>query len=174
MTTATCRVTFGNEGSGDNQFYVIELDDTLNLDAEGQPKTVFAEGETIWFLLHLQPGWVPSRSYQTDGQVSYAGQVVRERFQEGVVWTPEDLANDLTYYPAGDIGVDWQGNVIALAPVSGRTLAAVADPLDTMARADLTYAVNFHLYRFDPPADLDLDEGEDYMIDAMITLETTP
>ena len=171
MTTATCRVTFGETSSTDS-FSVLELDDILNLDADGEPKTTFAEGETIWFLLHVQPGTSPGLAYQTDGQVSYAGPVTRQRTQEGVVWTPEDLSIDLTYYPAGAVEVDWQGNEIALAPLAGRTLSSSADPLTVMARATLTYAVNFFLYRFDPPAGLTLTEDQDYQIDAMVTLET--
>lgn len=173
MTTATCRVTFGSASAESDTYYVIELDDTLNLDADGQPKSTFAPGETIWFLLHLQPGYVPSKSYQTDGQVSAAGQVTLERIQEGAVWTPEDLSVELTYYPAGDVTYDWQGNQIALSPLVGRTSTAVDDPLNIMARAIITYPVMFYRYRFDPPSGLDLDEGEDYQIDAMITLEST-
>lgn len=173
MTTATCRVTFG-ETSGTDSFAVLELDDTLNLDAAGEPKTTFAEGETIWFLLHVPPDVTPGLAYQTDGQVSYAGPVTRQRTQEGVVWTPEDLSIDLTYYPAGEISIDWQGNEIALAPLSGRSLASSADPLTVMARATLTYSVNFYLYRFDPPAGMVLTEDQDYQIDAMITLEVAP
>jgi len=173
MTTATCRVTFGDV-SGADAYAVLELDETLNLDADGEPKTTFAEGETIWFLLHVQPGWVPSLAYQTDGQVSYVGQVTRRRTQEGVLWTPENLSIDLTYYPVGEVAVDWQGNEIDLSPLSGRILSALLDPLNVMARANLTYAVNFNLYRFDPPAGLVLTEDQDYQIDAMITLEAAP
>lgn len=173
MTTATCRVTFG-ETSGTDSFSVLELDETLNLNADGEPKTTFGEGETIWFLLHLPPGVSPGLAYQTDGQVSYVGQVTRQRIQEGVVWTPEDLSIDLTYYPAGEVTVDWQGNEIDLSPLSGRTLASSVDPLTVMGRATLTYAVNFFLYRFDPPAGMILTEDQDYQIDAMITLEVTP
>lgn len=173
MTTATCRVTFG-ESSGSDAYAVLELDETMNIAADGTPKTTFAEGETVWFLLHVQPGWVPSLAYQTDGQVSYVGPVTRQRTQEGVVWTPEDLSIDLTYYPVAEVAIAWQGNEIALAPLAGRTLASSADPLAVMARANLTYAVNFFLYRFDPPAGLVLTEDQDYQIDAMITLEVAP
>jgi hypothetical protein len=170
MTTATCRVTFG-ESSESDAYAVLELDETLNLDADGEPKATFAEGDTIWFLMHVQPGWVPSLAYQTDGQVSYVGQVTRLRTQKGVVWSPENLSIDLTYYPVGEVAVDWQGNEIDLLPPLGRTLKALLDPLNVMARADLTYTVSFDLYRFDPPAGLVLAEDQDYQIDAMITLE---
>ena len=173
MTTATCRVTFGDV-SGSDAYAVLELDDALNLDADGESKTTFAERETIWFLLHVQPDVTPGMAYQTNGQVSYVGQVTRQRTQEGVVWAPEDLSIDLTYYPTGEVSIDWQGNEIALAPLAGRTLASSADPLTMMARATLTYAVNFYLYRFDPPAGLILTEDQDYQIDAMITLEAAP
>lgn len=174
MTTATFRVTFGNPTGDDGTHYVIELDDTLNLDADGLVNSTFLPGETIWFLLHVQPGYIPHLVYQTDGQVSAAGTVTLQRTQEGLVWTPEDLAMDLTYYPAGTVNIDWQGNRISLQPIAGRTLTAVDDPLETMARAILTYPVFFYRYRFDPPADLYIAERADYQIDAMITLEAIP
>ena len=72
------------------------------------------------------------------------------------------------------MAVDWQGNSIALAAVSGRTLAAADVALSLMARANLSYAINCHLYRFDPPAGLVLGEDESYTIDAMITVEPAP
>lgn len=171
--TATCRVTFGQGSAAGDPFAVLELDDALNLDADGEPKTTFGADETIWFLLHVEPGYAPSLAYQTDGMITYCGQVTRARTMEGALWTPEDVAVELSHYPIGDVAVDWQGNEIALAAVSGRTLAAVADPLTVMARGNLTYAAKFYLFRFDPPETLVLGEDEEYAIDAMITLEKT-
>lgn len=173
MSTTTCRVTFGS-GSSTDPFAVIELDDTLNLDADGQVATTFGEGQTIWFVLHVQPGYVPSLTYQTDGMITYCGPVTRARNMEGAVWSPENLSVELTHYPVGDVTVDWQGNSIALAPVSGRTLAAAANELSLMARGNLSYAINCHLYRFDPPSTLVLGDDESYTIDAMITVESAP
>ena len=171
MTTATCRVTFGQGPSEGEPFYVPELDDILNIDADGEVKTTFVETDTIWFVLHLEPGYVPAIAYQTDGMVTYCGPVTRSRTMEGAVWTPEDLSVELPHYPAGEVVSEWQGNEITLAPVRGRTLASLADDLSIMARADLTYTINCHLYRFDPPAGLVVPEEEDYIIDIMITLE---
>lgn len=172
MSTTTCRVTFGT-GSTDT-YAVLELDDTLNLDADGEVLTTFAEGQTIWFVLHAQPGYVPALAYQTDGSITYCGSVTRSRTMEGAVWTPENLSVELTHYPAGDVSIEWQGNSITLAPVSGRTLAAAATELSLMARADLSYTINCYLYRFDPPSTLVLGDDESYVIDAMITLEPAP
>lgn len=55
--------------------------------------------------------------------------------------------------------------------MSGRTLASLADELSIMARANLNYTINCHLYRFYPPAGLVVPEEEDYIIDIMVTLE---
>lgn len=172
MSTATCRVTFGTGSSGGDPFAVLELDDTLNLDSDGAVKTTFGEGDTIWFLLHVEPGYTPAIAYQTDGMITYCGPVTRSRTMEAL-WTPEDLSVELSHYPDGGVSVDWQGNSIALAPVDGRRLAAVDSTLSLMARANLSYAVKFHLYRFDPPAGLVLEDDATYAIDAMITLEAT-
>lgn len=173
MTTTTCRVTFGSGSAAGDAFAVLELDDTLNLDAAGQVKTTFSATDTIWFVLHVQPGYSPALSYQTDGQVTYCGAVTRARTMEGSLWTPEEAEVELGHYPLGQVDVDWQGNEIALAPVSGRTLAAADATLTVMARANLSYAIACHLYRFDPPSGLLLADDEEYAIDAMITLEPT-
>lgn len=173
MSTITCRVTFGS-GSASDPFAVLELDDTLNIDADGQVITTFGEGQPIWFVLHVQPGYVPALTYQTDGMITYCGPVTRSRTMEGALWTPENISVELPHYPAGDVAVDWQGNSIALASVSGRTLAAADAELSLMARGNLSYAINCHLYRFDPPSALVLGDGESYTIDAMITLEPAP
>jgi hypothetical protein len=173
MSTTTCRVTFGS-GSASDPFAVLELDDSLNLDADGQVITTFGDGQPIWFVLHVQPGFSPSLAYQTDGMITYCGQVTRARTMEGAVWSPEDLSVELSHYPAGGVAVDWQGNSIALAGVSGRTLAAADAELTLMARGNLGYTINCHLYRFDPPSALVLGENESYIIDAMITLEPAP
>ena len=94
MSTTTCRVTFGS-GSASDAFAVLELDDTLNLDADGQVITTFGEGQTIWFVLHVQPGYEPALAYQTDGMITYCGPVTRARIMEGAVWTPENLSVEL-------------------------------------------------------------------------------
>lgn len=174
MTTATCRVTFGQGSSSSDPFAVPELDDTLNIDADGEVMTTFGATDTIWFILHCQPGYVPSLAYQTDGMVTYCGPVTRARTMEGAVWTPENLSVELSHYPAGEVAADWQGNAIDLDPVNGRTLAAAAESLFIMARANLTYTIACHLYRFDPPSGLTIGEDETYTIDAMITLEPAP
>lgn len=171
MTTTTCRVTFGSGSSASDPFAVLELDDVLNIDAAGETKTTFAAGETIWFVLHVQPGYAPALSYQTDGQVTYSGKVARARTMEGALWSPEDAQVELNHYPSGPVNVNWQGNEIALAALSGRTLAAADVPPAVMARANLSYAIECHLFRFDPPAGLVLADDEEYAIDAMITLE---
>lgn len=171
MTTTTCRVTFGQGSSTSDPFTVLELDDTLNLDAEGEVKTTFSATDTIWFVLHVQPGYVPSITYQTDGQVTYCGKVARSRTIEGALWTPEETSIELSYYPVGEVAVEWQGNDIALASINGRTLSVASDSLTVMARANLSFSIDCYLYRFDPPTELSLEEDETYSIDAMITIE---
>jgi hypothetical protein len=169
--TATCRVTFGS-GSGGDPHYVIELDDSRNLDADGQPKTSFQAGDTIWFLLHVQPGYRPERVYETDGQATLVGLVSRIRTEEGLFFSPEGAVVELQYYPSGAVSVEWQGNSLGLQPVAGRTLAASAQP-DRIARADVSYPVAFWSLRFDPP-DLSLGPEDDYQIDVQIPLEAIP
>ena len=166
MTTATCRVTFGATSAGDTAFAVFELDDTRNLNDDGEPKSQFAPGETAWLLLHLQPGYRPVRMLETHGQATLVGEVTRTRTTM-VQLNLEHWSAELPYYPAGGLSVNWQGNTLPLAPVSGRTLAATGELGATIARAEVSYPVRFWSIRFDPPG-LSLGEGDTYQIDVQV------
>ena len=170
MSTATCVISFGS-GSGEaDPFAVIELDDSRNRDSDGEVKTTFSPGETIWFLLHLEPGFSPSRVYDTDGQATMIGEVTQQRADQGVVFGPldEDIEHELSYYPSGGVSAEWHGNSMTISAVNGRTLTVAQ--ADRIARADLIYSVHFWSLRFDPPP-LALAEDESYSIDVKITVE---
>lgn len=172
MSTATIQASFGN-GSSTDAYAVIELDETRNVDADGQGITSFDGSETVWFVLHCQPGYQPATVYCSLGMVTACGDELQARSMEGAVWTPEQTSVELPHYPSGQVAASWQGNEITVA-ISGRSLTAVDDPLSTIARANLDYVAAFWLYRWDPPSGLILADEEQQAAEIMITLEATP
>lgn len=171
MSTQTILVTFG-ASSGTDPYYLTELDASLNLDSEGNEKTSFAVGDTIWFLLHLQPGWQPGRVTQSNGQASFSGQVIQTRTDERLVYSPSNSTNDLRYYPAGSLTLDWLGNAVPVQRGSGRSLAAVTTPT-VAALLNCSYPARFYRYRYTTPAGLVLAEDTDYPVLVEIDLEAT-
>jgi len=171
MSTPTVNVDFGS-GSGDStQFSRIWLDDALNLDADGNVLTNFYGQAEAWFLLQLEPGYVVDKVYCSYGMVSDHGQVRRPITQEGAVWSVDASEVELDCYPAGAVDIAWIGNPVELAPISGRTLAASADPLQGIARANLSYSAKAYLFCWHNPDTIDLDDGEDYPAEICITIK---
>jgi len=171
MTTPTVNVDFGSGSSSTStQFSRIWLDDTLNLDEDGNVITNFYQQDEAWFLLQLEPGYRPDQIYCSYGMVSAHGMVRRAITQDGAVWSVDDSEVDLDCYPAGDVAVEWIGNPIDLEPVDGRTLASVDDPLEGIARADLSYSARAYLFCWHNPDTMALDDGEDYPAEISITV----
>jgi len=169
MSTPTVNVTFG-AGSGESgQFYKIWLDDTLNIDADGNVLSNFYK-QDAWFLLQVEPGYVPDQVFSSYGMVSDHGPVRRSMVQDGVVWSADDSSVELDCYPAGAVSAEWIGNQVGLAPVSGRTLAAVTEPFEGIARANLSYSVSARLFCWHNPK-LTLDDEQEYPAEIMITLK---
>jgi len=168
--TATTQVTYGS-GSSSNIHAILELDDELNINADGEVLTSFDGSSTVWFLFHAPPGYGPGAAYCSYGALTECGQVNRAKTVDGAVWTPEQTSVELPHYPAGSVSASWQGNAIELAAVSGRTLAAAADPLAAIARADLQYTARFWLYRWDPPSGFTLAENTAMAVEIMIEVQ---
>lgn len=164
MTTATVQVQYGSSGS--DPFAVLEPDDTLNLDADGQVLTSFDGSGPVWFVFHCQPGFGPGQSYCSMGMITDCGPVQRPRSQDDVVWTPEQTTIELAHYPAGAITATWEGVPMTLQLPSGRRLGVVET--DAIGRADLSYAINATLYRWDPPSALVLADDEELGVEILI------
>jgi len=172
LTTPTVNVDFGSGSAGSSApFAKPWLDDTLNLDADGNVLTNFYGQAEAWFLLQLEPGYVVDKVYCSYGMVSDHGQVLRPITQEGAVWSVDDPEVELNCYPAGAVDVAWIGNTIELSSVSGRTLAAADDPLEGIARADLSYSARAYLFCWHNPNTMELEDGEDYPAEICITVK---
>jgi hypothetical protein len=103
--------------------------------------------------------------------VSGHDQVRRAVTQDGVVWSYDEPSVELECYPTGSVNVDWIGESIKLAAVSGRTLAAAVSPLEAIARANLSYNTQAWLYCWHPPTGLVLEDEQEYPAEIQITVK---
>lgn len=167
MSKATVVVQFGDSVAAADQFSVIELDDTRNLDAEGNPKSQFEVGEEAVFLIHLPPGLYVDRIASTDGMVASEGSTTLTREQK--ILFVDDETQQLSYYPAGGVQLSWQGKVGGGFSRNGRDVSISAN---WPAKAKVAFPVSFSRYRLIPPP-LVLAEDETYEIDVVIYVEAS-
>nr|WP_321465171.1 hypothetical protein [uncultured Desulfobulbus sp.] len=154
---ATIVSQFG-EGADSSAFVAIELDETLNLDADGNAKTSFAPGDEVWFWIQHAETLVIDRIEATSGMVANCGTVRRSRTQE-LTFTGTDSV-ELSHIPARNPDYAWYGNVGGGLSRNGRSVSVASQ---TPCTCDVTMPIDVHLYRFVPPA-LELVEEATYRI----------
>lgn len=154
----TLVVQFGEDVPEDQAFAKVELDDTRNLDSEGNPKTQFAPGEEPYFLLHFDTtALYIDRIDCTGGQVVAEGSEPQSREQQLLfIKTGEDDGElQLSYIPAGPIALDWQQAQAGQHFREGVDFTATDRRVEVTGNvpcmADATYPVSFFLYRLIPP-----------------------
>ncbi len=154
---ATIISQFG-EGADSSAFVAIELDETLNLDAEGNAKTSFDPGDEIWFWIQHAETLVIERIEATSGMVVDCGTVCRSRTQE-LTFTGTDSI-ELSHIPARNPSYAWYGNEGADMARNGRSVSVGGN---TPCTCDAEIPIDVHLYRFVPPR-LELDEEKTYRV----------
>ena len=151
---ATIVVEFGT-GADSSAFVAVELDDQLNVDAEGEVKTQFHPGDEVWFWLQWDASALRlDRIRATSGQVVDCGSASRTRDQQ-LTWTGDE-AVELSHIPAGSPTLRWYGNVGSGLSRDGRKLRVAGN---TPCTADATIPISVRLCRYVPPP-LSLGEGE--------------
>lgn len=170
MTQATIVVEYGDSVDSSSQTVKVELDDTLNLDDDGEAKTNFVPGDMPYFLVHCDATLEITRVASTDGQVVSMGNVSRDREEEILftVGTDDDgEATQLSYTPAGAVSVEWsgqEGNGFSVADGA----ASIASNAPCLAK--VSYPVSFAAYQLIPPV-LSLAEDESYTIYIVVYVE---
>ena len=162
---ATIVVQFGDSVAKESQFAVVELDGTMNLDADGKEKSQFVPGDEAIFLVHLPEDLFIDRIAATDGMVVAMGGASLERNQEALF--TDDEQQQLSYYPAGAVATDWQGTVGTGFEVDGRDISIVGN---WPAAVKLAYHVAFNRYKLVPPP-LTLAEDESYQVHVVVYVE---
>ena len=161
---ATIVVEFGT-GADSSAFVAVELDDRLNVDAEGEVKTQFNPGDQVWFWVQHDPSLRIDRVRATSGMVVSAGSASRTRDQQ-CTWTGE-ASVELSHIPAGSPTLTWYGNVGTGLSRDGRKLRVAGN---TPCTADAVVPINVHLYRYVPPP-MALGEGETWRSVIVVYLE---
>jgi hypothetical protein len=158
-------IEFG-EGVDSTALAVIELDDAVNIGADGKPKSQFAPGEAAGFVVHYDPAALRiDRVASSSGMVVDRGEVVRDRS------TMVQLVSDpvtLPHIPAGGVSIAWMGNAPAIDQ-DGRRLSS-ADTARLPAIGTASYRINCHAYRLEPPV-MSLADGEQWQVLVVVYME---
>jgi hypothetical protein len=107
------------EGTDENASISLELDDSLNIDAEGEPRSQFGFGEAIYIRCFRQPSDLELRSAEiTDGSVSGpSGDYAVNVEDESVTFSNSDTAN--TSKPiTGGFSYRWLGTSLGALVVT--------------------------------------------------------
>lgn len=143
---ATIVVEFGS-GADSSAFVAVELDDTLNIDSEGEVKSQFVPGDQVWWWVQHDPSLRIDRIACTSGMVVPAGTVSRTRDQE-LTWTTAEEGQELSHIPSGNPTLRWYGNTGQGLSRDGRKLSLTGGLPCT---ADATIPIQVQLYRYVPP-----------------------
>jgi hypothetical protein len=161
---ASIVVNYGDTAAS-SALVVVELDDTLNLDAAGKTKTQFYPGDLVYFLVHHDATVRITRVLTTSGTVDPLGSVLRDRTQQMLFKSPTDK-QDLPHLPAGIVTPSWYGRTSNLVQ-DGRSLTADATP----CIGEMDYDMEAELFCLTPP-DLDLAGDEKHFIGVVINMES--
>ncbi len=166
MSKITFVVEYGDSVSEDNASgVVIELDETRNLNSDGEVKSQFYPGDTVHFLIHCPDELRIDRVASTDGMVVSRGRTSQSR-QQDLLFAGEDAVS-LSYQPSGPISKNWQGNV-GTGWAQDDIEITVAGGQPCLCKA--SYAVAFSAYYLVPPA-LSLGEDDTYTIIVVVYVE---
>ncbi len=181
MTKATVVVEYGDSSTTDDDFCVLELDGSQNLDDEGEERTRFNPGDPVYLLVHTGPDYqikeiTATNGLKTDdsefdstlvtpGSLVNMGAVTLTRTQDIDISSDEDIS--LTYYPAGAVSIDSQSALGLNFSLSGRTLTPAAD---YDAKIHVSYGVEFTRFCFYPPT-FELSEDQQATFNVHVDVE---
>lgn len=161
---ATIVVRFGDQAS-DDAFAVVELDDTRNLDSEGDVKTTFLPGDEVFFRVHLYEADI-QRITKTSGVVTDYGDDTFD-VEDSIQFIELDSEETLNYYPIGNVSYDWYKNNDGIIQKSGRKLT---NKFDGPCIGEMTYKFSARVFKYTPPS-LNLDPGEEFKALIVIYVE---
>ncbi len=173
---ATIQIEFGDVDASDS-LVVLEFDDVLNVDSEGDPKTSFAPGDDIYFRLQTSLGVVIEDIVPTDGTVQPLGAIAREAVEISTFLSREELTPTkiaLKYIPFGSIVIEYIGRngVVTRSQTASSVIEYEGDIAFTPFLAEFTYTYLPSIYVLRTP-NVTLEEGETYPIVIVVYL-TTP
>ena len=166
--TVTAIASFGGS-SGVSGSIIAEIDGEMHLDKDGNERSSFLPGESVYFYLHYDSNVRIIRVRSTDGgDVQRIGSIIRQKTQQITFEHPAHLV-DLQYQPKNKpTAIKWYGRASNLF-LTGRTLQADLAP----CLGDITYQIAAVQYLHRPPLGLTLDAGETFPNDIVIEYEVT-
>lgn len=134
-------------GVSDDLLATALLDDELNTDAQGEPQSQFAAGDTPYFLVHLDPALAVRDVRCSSGSARYLGRVTRTATIDSLDVDEDGDTTELEYIPASEPTFSWYGNRPAVSR-DGRTLI-FSGALPAAGSAAYTYQALS--YQYMPP-----------------------
>lgn len=161
-TPVSIVVRFGDAAASTAKV-VIEPDETLNRDADGNILSEFPPDTPFYFLVQIDDTVQVTSITTSDGRISDRGTVTRNKTQRQVFIDTNPVA--LPTIPAGPVTPSWYGRSPNL------TISGVEVSVDDIpAIAELTWQARMESYMLTPP-DIDLEKDEKYYI--VILLEVS-
>lgn len=160
-------VEFG-EGTKSQPGVVVELEPSLNLNAEGEEgKTSFEPGDIAYFVVHTPSNLVVKSVVPTSGDVGYLYTSTFKRENQGAFFTSNDTTIDLQHTPSSTVSVFWFGRTGHLKR-DGQTLSVTNAP----CIGDVTYSMSARLYKHTPPAESSMTMNKErYLVGIVVTVE---
>lgn len=131
----TIVVRFGEAATAGDLFAVLELDDTKNIDIQGNVLTSFAPGAEVHFILHTEPGVEIVRADLTSGDLSILAPEIRTRTPgQRAFFVDNDTVINLRHFFLRNLNFTWYGRN-GIISTNGRQLKSSLTP----AIADISY-----------------------------------
>ncbi|MCK5605597.1 hypothetical protein KAR91_27130 [Candidatus Pacearchaeota archaeon] len=116
-------ISFGSLSSVDAGIIVLEPDDLLNIDSEGNPKTTFNPGDDFYFLVHHDHTILIDSVKSTSGALRAQGEKTRTN-EQLITFTLKTEEHALRHRPQGAISATYYGNEVSGLAVNNRKLTA--------------------------------------------------
>lgn len=137
-------VNFGGSESSDTSHAVMELDDELNRNANGDVLTSFGPNDTVYFLLQYNTAKLELLSLEsTAGQIASHGSVSYSR-DHSQLWIDDEEIQALPYIPSSDLTHLFYGNEVLVRRVG--LLDTQSSGYTYPAHVKLTFSTEFLSY----------------------------
>ncbi len=164
--TPTIVVHFGDSAAS-SAFFLLELDDIMNVDLAGKVKTQFLPGESQWVRIQYDATVQITTVKLSSGMFTFEGIVPRDA-KERLSFEATDTPADVKYIPNGGLAPAWFGRSPNITR-KGRSITAD----DAPAIGDISYKYQAELWRYDPEP-MTLAEGQDFPVLIVIYVDSVP
>jgi len=167
MTIQATTVVSFNSGSSDTEYiFNLALDDTLNLDSDGEAKSSFSPSDTIYLQVNKSDNVDITSIEVTSGSVRSTGSDEREYSVTNLFTTrgdSEDTDEFLLEHIPEDCSVSYIGKkgAVEMSITSIEQFKFIPDRLKTPFIAKFDYTYEVLTYQFTAPT-MDLNEDESF------------